>query len=57
MTLSENIKNLRKRAVMTLEQLADKLGVTRQTVSKWKITYLFRMQIYCLRRQMFLTLR
>ncbi|MCI7680240.1 MAG: helix-turn-helix domain-containing protein [Clostridiales bacterium] len=36
MTLSENIKNLRKRAVMTQEQLADKLGVTRQTVSKWK---------------------
>ncbi|MDY5462087.1 helix-turn-helix domain-containing protein [Hornefia butyriciproducens] len=35
-TLSENIKNLRKRAVMTQEQLADKLGVTRQTVSKWK---------------------
>lgn len=36
MTLSENIKNLRKRAVMTQEQLADKLGVTRQTVSKWE---------------------
>lgn len=36
MTLSENIKNLRKRAVMTQEHLADKLGVTRQTVSKWE---------------------
>ena len=34
--LSENIKNLRKAKGMSQEQLAEKLAVVRQTVSKWE---------------------
>ena len=34
--LNENIRNLRKEAGLTQEQLSDKLGVTRQTLSKWE---------------------
>lgn len=34
--LNENIQSLRKEAGLTQEQLAGKLGVTRQTVSKWE---------------------
>ena len=34
--LSENIKNLRKEKGMSQEELAVKLNVVRQTVSKWE---------------------
>lgn len=34
--LSENIKNLRKEKGMSQEELAEKLNVVRQTVSKWE---------------------
>ncbi len=34
--LSENIKNFRKVKGMSQEELAEKLGVVRQTVSKWE---------------------
>lgn len=36
MTLGEKIYNLRNERNMTQEQLAEKLGVTRQSVSKWE---------------------
>ena len=34
--LSENIRNLRKQKGMSQEELAAKLNVVRQTVSKWE---------------------
>ena len=34
--LGENIRNLRKKADLTQEQLADRLGVTYQSVSRWE---------------------
>lgn len=34
--LSENIKNLRKAKGLSQEELAIKLNVVRQTVSKWE---------------------
>ena len=37
--LSENIKSLRKQKGYSQEQLADKLNVVRQTVSKWEKGY------------------
>ena len=36
MTLAEKLKFLRKQAGMSQEQLAEKLGVSRQTVTKWE---------------------
>ena len=36
MTLGQRIQELRKRAGLTQEQLAEQLGVTRQAVSKWE---------------------
>lgn len=37
MTLGEKILTLRKRSQMSQEQLADRLGVSRQSVSKWEL--------------------
>lgn len=36
MKLTENIKKFRKESGMTQQQLAEKVGVTRQTISKWE---------------------
>ena len=35
--LNENIRNLRKSKGLTQEELAIKLNVVRQTISKWEI--------------------
>lgn len=36
MTLGENIKRLRQKAGLTQQQLASKLFISRQTISKWE---------------------
>ena len=36
MTLGEKIRTLRKKAGLSQEALAEKLGVSRQAVSKWE---------------------
>ena len=36
MTIAETIKNFRKTAAMSQEQLAEKLHVSRQAVTKWE---------------------
>ena len=36
MSLGENIGQLRRRQGLSQEQLADRLGVSRQSVSKWE---------------------
>ena len=36
MSLGEKLNTLRRRAGLSQEQLADRLGVTRQSVSKWE---------------------
>ena len=38
MKFNENLKYLRKEAKLTQEQLAEKLNVSRQAVTKWAIT-------------------
>ena len=37
LTIGENIRRLRKEAGLTQEQLADKLGVSYQSVSRWEL--------------------
>ena len=37
MNIGQNILNLRKGANLSQEQLSEKLGVTRQTISKWEL--------------------
>ena len=34
--ISTNIKNLRKKLRLSQEELAEKVGVARQTVAKWE---------------------
>ena len=36
MTLAGKLKSIRKQAGMSQEQLAEKLGVSRQAVTKWE---------------------
>lgn len=36
MTLAEKLKSMRKQAGLSQEQLAEKLGVSRQAVTKWE---------------------
>lgn len=36
MTVADRIQNLRKTKGISQEELADKIGVSRQTVSKWE---------------------
>lgn len=36
MTFAEKLKNIRKQTGMSQEQLAEKLGVSRQAVTKWE---------------------
>ncbi|MDE6292360.1 MAG: helix-turn-helix domain-containing protein, partial [Bacilli bacterium] len=37
MSLGEKISELRKREAMSQEELAEKVGVARQTISKWEL--------------------
>lgn len=37
MNIGENILNLRKKEKLSQEQLAEKIGVTRQTISNWEL--------------------
>ena len=37
MNIGQNIMNLRKGAKLSQEQLAEKMGVTRQTISNWEL--------------------
>ena len=37
MNIGQNILNLRKSAKLSQEQLAEKIGVTRQTISNWEL--------------------
>lgn len=43
--LNENIRNLRKAKGLSQEELAIKLNVVRQTVSKWEKDYRFLIQV------------
>ena len=36
MTFAEKLKNIRKQAGLSQERLAEKLGVSRQAVTKWE---------------------
>ena len=44
MKLSDKIVRLRKSNGMSQEELADKLGVSRQAISRWKLEQLCQMQ-------------
>ena len=45
MTIADRIQSLRKAKGMSQEELADKVGVSRQAVSKWDIAYNFCINI------------
>ena len=40
MKFGENLKNIRKQKNISQEELAEKLGVSRQSISKWEKTFL-----------------
>ena len=42
--LKDNIKSIRKSKGLSQEELAIKLNVVRQTVSKWEQGFLFQIQ-------------
>ena len=44
--LGENIKTYRQKKGYTQEEVANRLHVTRQTISKWKKTIRFQMLKY-----------
>ena len=44
--LNENIRNLRKQKSLSQEELANRIHAVRQTVSKWKVVYLFLIVIH-----------
>ena len=37
MTLGQNILKMRKKSGLSQEELGDKVGVTRQTISNWEL--------------------
>lgn len=39
MTFAEKLKSIRKKAGMSQEKLAEKIGVSRQAITKWEIGY------------------
>ena len=43
MSLSEKIREQRKQAGLSQEQLAEKLNVSRQAITKWERTKVFPM--------------
>ena len=47
MELGNKIKNLRLRAGLTQEMLAEELGVSFQTISKWEIVSVHRIFLCC----------
>ena len=49
--LNENIKSIRKSKGLSQEELAVKLNVVRQTISKWEqgVSHLFQRLAVCLR--------
>lgn len=52
--IGANIKELRKRKNITQEKLAEYLGITYQTISKWEMEHHCRAFPYCLLLQTFL---
>ena len=43
--LSENLKTIRKQKGLSQEELAIRLNVVRQTISKWEKVFRFQIQI------------
>jgi len=39
MTLEEQIKHYRKQAGLSQEKMAEKIGVSRQAITKWKMVF------------------
>ena len=54
MKFCDKLANLRKKNNMSQEQLADKLGVSRQAVSKWESETSLKIAINCFRGQLLL---
>ena len=43
MNFSEKLKEIRKKEGISQEQLAEKIGVTRQAITKWETGKVYRM--------------